>query len=140
MAATCQTTLTVTTIFDQMARVGVEQFLLWSVGNGTKVTAVLQVMLFLRLVGGGVLVGFTKPQFAPACVAQIAVPAIPIIIISLDAIIVGVLFILAVSSGMLKGMKGKRSDPRRQQSKALVLSIIGLGLWTMVGPQFWPTG
>ena len=32
----CQATLIFSTLFDQLARVGMEQFLLWSVGHGTK--------------------------------------------------------------------------------------------------------
>ncbi|KUJ20424.1 uncharacterized protein LY89DRAFT_443229 [Mollisia scopiformis] len=130
MATGCQATLIITTMFDQLARVGMEQFLLWSVGHGTRLTAerlILQGVLLARLVAGGLLVGFTRPQFEPVCVAETSVLPIAIIVLALDAIIVGVLLVRAASLGMFQDMSGKSGS---EQSKALVLSIFGFGFWT----------
>ncbi|KAH7330402.1 hypothetical protein BKA65DRAFT_480553 [Rhexocercosporidium sp. MPI-PUGE-AT-0058] len=133
LATACQTTLIISTIFDQLARVGIEQFLLWSVGHGTKLTAerlILQGILLVRMVGGGVLVGFTRPQFAPVCVAQTMITPLAVVVLALDAIIIGVLMVRAMSLGMFREMREKSSSTRQEQSKALILSIVGLGIWT----------
>lgn len=122
-------------MFDQLARVGIEQFLLWSVGHGTKLTAerlILQGILLVRMVGGGVLVGFTRPQFAPVCVAQTSVTPLAVVVLALDALITGVLMIRAMSLGMFREMREKSSSTRQEQSKALIFSIIGFGVWTGV--------
>ncbi|KAL2067473.1 hypothetical protein VTL71DRAFT_1898 [Oculimacula yallundae] len=133
MATACQATLIVSTMFDQLARIGIEQFLLWSVGQGTKLTTggmILQGILLVRMGAGGVLVGFTRPQFAPVCVAQTSITALAIVVLALDAIIIGVLLVRAASLGMFKEMRGKSSSTRQEQSKALVFSVIALGFWT----------
>ncbi|EKD12061.1 uncharacterized protein L3040_003159 [Drepanopeziza brunnea f. sp. 'multigermtubi'] len=130
MANICQLTILLSTIFDQLARVTIEQFFMWSIG-GTKVTPgrlILQGALFLRLIGGVMLVSFTKSQFAPVCVARISLQQTPltpvsIAVLALDAIIVGVLLIREIS--------GKSPDPMQKKSKALIFSIVGLGVWTV---------
>lgn len=130
----CQATLFVSTAFDQISRVGIEQFLLWSVGHGTKLTKerlILQGVLLLRLIGGGLLVGFTRPQFAPTCVATTSVTPIAIVVLALDGLIVGVLLVRAISLGMFGDIRNKKSE-KKDQSMALVLSIFGFGLWTAV--------
>ncbi|PVH77102.1 hypothetical protein DL98DRAFT_657009 [Cadophora sp. DSE1049] len=133
MATACQVTLIISTMFDQLARVGIEQFLLWSVGHGTKLTAerlILQGILLVRIVGGGVLVGFTRPQFKPVCVAQTMITPLAVVVLAVDAIIIGVLMVRAMSLGMFREMREKSSSTRQEQSKALIFTIIGLGIWT----------
>ncbi|KAE8453840.1 hypothetical protein EG329_009352 [Mollisiaceae sp. DMI_Dod_QoI] len=130
MATGCQTTIIISTMFDQLARVGLEQFLLWSVGHGSRLTVermMLQGVLLARLVAGGLLVGFTRPQFEPVCIAQTSVLPISIVVLALDAVIIGVLLVRAASLGMFRDMRGSAVS---EQSKALVLSIFGLGFWT----------
>lgn len=122
-------------MFDQLARVGMEQFLLWSVGHGTRLTAerlILQVVLLARLVAGGLLVGFTRPQFEPVCLAQTSVMPIAIVVLVLDAVIVGVLLVRAMSLGMFGNMSGKDGS---EQNKALIFSIFGFGFWTAVSSR-----
>jgi hypothetical protein len=129
----CQVTLVFSTMLDQLARVVMEQFLLWSVGHGTKLTAermVLQVVLLLRLIAGGLLVGFTRPEFAPACVARTSVLPVAIVILVLDVIIIGVLIIRALSLGMFQDLREGDSCPRQEQSRALIISIAGFTVWT----------
>ncbi|TVY84663.1 hypothetical protein LSUE1_G001267 [Lachnellula suecica] len=129
----CQALLIFSTAFDQLARVGVEQYLIWAMGQGTKATAqqmILQGILALRLIAGGLLVGFTRPDFAPVCVARTSVLPTSIVVLALDFIIIGVLIIRAASLGMFGEMGGKGSSTRQEQSRALVLSIAGLTLWT----------
>ena len=110
-----------------------EQFLLWSVGSGSKVTAerlVLQAILGIRLVAGGLLVGFTRPQFAPACVARTSLFPVSIVVVALDFIIVGVLIVRALSCGMLRDIR--EANAEKERSRALILSIVGFLIWTGV--------
>ncbi|RDL42049.1 uncharacterized protein BP5553_02028 [Venustampulla echinocandica] len=129
----CQTLLVFTTIFDQGARVVMEQFLLWTLSQGTKVTAqqlVLQGILGIRLVAGGILVGFTRPDFAPVCVARTSAMPVNITVLALDLIIIGVLIIRAFSSGMFHTMRNESQSIQGEQSKAFILSIAGVVVWT----------
>ena len=133
----CQGTLIFSTVLDQLARVAMEQFLLWSVGKGTKLTAerlVLQIVLLLRLVAGGILAGITRPQFAPLCLARTSILPVGIVVLGLDAFIIALLFIRALSLGMFADIRGGSASPKQEQSKALILSIVGLTVWTGVRP------
>jgi hypothetical protein len=135
----CQATLVFSTMFDQLARVVMEQFLLWSVGHRTKLTAerlVLQVILLFRLVAGGLLVGFTRPDFAPVCVARTAVLPIAILVLVLDVVIIGVLMIRALSLGMFRDLREKDSSPKQERSRALIISIAVFTVWTGVSYKF----
>jgi hypothetical protein len=140
----CQATLVFSTMFDQLARVAMEQFLLWSVGHGTKLTAerlVMQVILLFRLVAGGLLVGFTRPDFAPTCVASTSILPLAIIVLVLDVIIIGVLIIRALSLGIFGDVRKKNASPRQEQSRAFIISIAGFTVWTAVkstSPLFGP--
>jgi hypothetical protein len=130
----CQAALVFSTLSDQLARVGVEQFFLWSVGRGTKLTIdglVLQAILGVRTVLGLVLVGVTRPDFAPVCVARTSALPIAILVLALDAIIIGMLAARALSTSM---PKGGQPNMQQDQSKALILSIVGFSVWTAVGP------
>lgn len=134
-AGACQAMLVFTTLFDQLARVAVEQFLLWAMGQGTKATAqqmILQGILGLRLIAGGVLVGFTRPQFEPVCVARTSILPTSIVVLALDVVIIGVLLIRASSNGMFGEMRDKNPGTRREQSRALIFTIAGLVVWTGV--------
>ncbi|KAK6615414.1 hypothetical protein H4I95_00566 [Botrytis cinerea] len=126
----CQVGLIFTTGFDQLARVALEQFLLWSIGHGTKVTAIraiLQGLLAVRLIVGGVLVGITRPQFSPTCVAETSILPVAIVVLVMDLIIVGALVVQAGSLGMF----GDRREDRKLQSRALLSVIAGFAVWTV---------
>jgi hypothetical protein len=130
----CQATLVFSTAFDQLARFSLEQFLLWSVGQGTKLNVgqmILQAILGLRLIAGGVLVGFTRPDFAPLCVARTSLEPVGIVVVILDFVIIGVLLIRSASLGMVRDMKDSRSSTR-DQSRGLILTIVGFTVWTAV--------
>jgi hypothetical protein len=131
----CQATLIFSTMFDQLARVFIEQFLLWSVEYGQKLTAermVLQVILLFRLIAGGILVGFTRPDFAPVCVARTSVLPVAILVLVLDVVIIGVLIIRALSLGMFRDLRENDSSPRQEQNRALIICIAGFTVWTGV--------
>jgi hypothetical protein len=131
----CQTTLIFSTASDQLARVGIEQFLLWSVGNGSKATVeqlIMQAILGIRFVAGGLVVGFTRPEFTSACVARTSVLPVAIVAIALDFIIIGVLIVRTLLFGMVRDFREIRSRVHQEQSKALVLSVTGLFIWSGV--------
>jgi len=131
----CQATLVFSTASDQLARGAIEQFLLWSVAQGSKVTAerlILQAILTIRVVAGGLLVGFTRPEFAPVCVARTSLLPISIVVLALDFIIIGVLIIRALSFGMFRALREARSTTHQEQSRALILSLAGFLVWTGV--------
>ena len=135
-AGACQALLVFTTMFDQLARVGVEQFLMWAMSQGTKATVqqmILQGILGTRLIAGGLLVGFTRPDFAPVCVARTSMLPASIMVLTLDVIIIGVLLIRASSLGMFGEMGNTKLGTRREQSRALIFSIAGFTVWTGVG-------
>ena len=129
----CQSVLVFSSASDQLARVTLEQFLLWSVGNASKVTAerlITQGILAVRLVAGGVLVGFTRPDFAPVCVAQTSLFPVSIVVLALDALLIGVLIIRGL--GKSRETQPGIASMRKERSKALMFTAIGLLLWTAV--------
>lgn len=95
----------------------------------------MQVILLFRLIAGGLLVGFTRPDFAPACVATTSILPIAIVVLVLDMIIIGVLIIRALSLGMFSDLREKNASARQEQSRALIISIAGFTVWTGVGCQ-----
>lgn len=121
----CQAALAFSTLSDQLARVGIEQFLLWSVGQRNKATIVqliLQSVLGIRVIVGVVLVGFTRPDFAPVCVARTSVLPIAVVVLALDAIIIAALTAQILSMGV----------PRMRENKGLLPITVGFALWTGV--------
>ena len=135
----CQAILVFSTAFDQVARVLLEQFLLWSVVRGTKANIgqmVLQGILGLRLIVGGILVGFTRPEFAPVCVARTSSQPVAIIILVLDFVIIGIFLIRLVSLGVFLDIRDSRSSSR-DHSRGLILAAVGFIVWTGVGLKCW---
>jgi len=134
----CQAGLVFSTAFDQLARLGMEQYLVWSIGQGGKLTTgrwVLQGILALRFIAGALFVGFTRPQFAPVCVARTELMPTAIVVLVLDLIIVGFLVIRVFSLGMVDELREARQTTRQVQSKALVLSVVGFSIWSAVGSK-----
>ena len=123
--ASCQAALAFSTSSDQLARVGIEQFLLWSVGQRNKITMVqliLQSVLGVRFIFGAVLVGFTRPDFTPVCVPHTSVLPIAVVVLALDGIIIASLVAQALSMDL----------PRMGENKGLIPITIGFALWTGV--------
>ncbi|KAG9231586.1 hypothetical protein BJ875DRAFT_545261 [Amylocarpus encephaloides] len=132
-SSTCQALLVFTTTFDQLARVAVEQFFLWAMSEGTKTTTqqlVLQATLTIRLIAGGILVGLTRPDFAPVCVAQTSVLPIAITVLALDIVIIGVLMVRAISMGIFSNAKEERKGDQREQGRALSFGLFAFAVWT----------
>jgi multisubunit Na+/H+ antiporter MnhG subunit len=56
---------------------------------------------------------------------------VAIVVIALDFVIIGFLLVRSVSLGMLRDMRDSRSSTR-DQSKGLILTIVGFIVWTAV--------
>ncbi|KAM0250363.1 hypothetical protein ACHAQJ_008671 [Trichoderma viride] len=124
----CQVAISFATIFDQLARFSVEQFLLWGVNGGMKVSKlslVLQGALFMRFIIGAVFVGVQRPQFDPVCVASNLVLPIGIVVMVVD---VAMVMVLSTKAVLAKNGNDLRTE--LSQTNTLILVTAGLGLWT----------
>lgn len=100
-SSTCQAAVVISSLFDQLARVSIEQFLIWAIAkDGRKSAAGLatQVLLLARFVVGMVFVGVTKPQFNSTCVPLSSIEPVAITTIALDAVILTAIAALALSA------------------------------------------
>lgn len=125
----CQVSVVFSTLFDQLARICVEQFLLWA-SRGDGAPKALQIgaelVLLARLGLGMAYVGLIRPVFNPSCVSEASVPYLAVTLIIVDAIMVVLLAIKAISSGATTSNLSTRSA---KQTKSVFLSIAGLAIW-----------
>lgn len=92
----CQILVAIAAAFDQLARLAFEQFLLWRIKLKKRSTAlfILQVLIFVRFVMGGVLVAVQRPQAYPVCIAKNILVPLGIATLVTDALIVCILFVV----------------------------------------------
>lgn len=131
----CQGTVIASTLFDQVARVSIGGFLLWSVAHTTKSSAeryLLGALLGLRAVAGGIFTGFARPQFAPVCVAQSDFLPASITVLGIDAIAIGIVVIRIFTLGLHQDVRNVRSSTGQVQSKSLIFVTAGFTIWTLV--------
>ena len=130
----CQIAVIFSSSFDQLARFALEQYLIWAINSGLKKapdTFVPQAILIIRLIIGGIFVGFQRPQLSPVCQTSTDMTAVGIAVIASDAVMVSILIARACMIGLVQDIREKR--PGVQRSKAVVYLIAGLALWTAVG-------
>lgn len=129
----CQVGVIFATLFDQMGRFAMEQYLLWVMVTPGKLSAgnkVTQALIAARFVVGGVFVGFTRPQVDTFCVARSSVLPVAIVVIVLDGLIIASLAVGAFTSGLVADAReGKASSPR---SKCILFVMAGFVIWTAV--------
>ena len=129
----CQIGIIFNTLFDQLARFSIEQYLLWAINSGAKAGAqqmVMQVVLGGRLVVGMVFVGLSRPLADPICLPRSSVLPVAIVVIALDAALILGLAWLAISAGFLRHIRGHEQEAPR--SKSILLVIVGFAIWTAV--------
>lgn len=129
----CQVAILFSSFFDQLARFALEQYLLWAINSGLKKapdTFVPQGILVIRLVVGGIFVGFQRPQLQPVCQTSSDVFAIGIAVAATDLVMILIFLVRAIMIGLLQDVRDKR--PGMQRSKAILFLIVGLTLWTGV--------
>ncbi|OBT87548.1 hypothetical protein VE02_03747 [Pseudogymnoascus sp. 03VT05] len=129
----CQGTIATSTFFDQAARTLSGAFLLWTVAHVPKSSAEkygLGSLIGARAVSGIVFVAFTRPQYAPLCVPRSEALPVSILVIGVDAIILGLVAIRLFTLGFCGSSNGIQSTSNREQGKALALFTAGFAIWT----------
>ncbi|VBB79979.1 Putative protein of unknown function [Podospora comata] len=121
----CQIGVIFASIFDQLARFSIEQFLLWALNSnkGGKLSVVQllpQILVLARFLAGAVFVGFTRPQTDDYCLATTSALPVGVAVLALDAIIIVLLIQKAYSSG----------GAAKTNSRSLTSVLLGLICWT----------
>ncbi|KAI5861373.1 hypothetical protein GGS23DRAFT_576522 [Durotheca rogersii] len=119
-ASTCQVAAVFSSLFDQLARFSVEQYLVWAVRTENKSIAGLvpQVLVLGRFGVGMAFAGVTGSDFNPTCVPISNVPPVSITVIVIDALIIGLVAIQLFVTGVAN------------KKKSVTLVILGLAIWT----------
>ncbi|KAH8904441.1 hypothetical protein BR93DRAFT_970966 [Coniochaeta sp. PMI_546] len=127
----CQVGLIFSTLFDQLGRFAMEQYLLWAMVTPGKTSAggmISQIFIAARFIAGGVFVGFTRPQVDTFCVATSSVMPVAITVIALDGLVITSLAARAFMTGLVAdAQEGKASSSR---SKAILFVMVGFVIWT----------
>ncbi|KAH9907333.1 hypothetical protein F4778DRAFT_532550 [Xylariomycetidae sp. FL2044] len=121
-SSTCQIAVTFSSAFDQLARVLVEQYLVWALRNNGKsstFTLLPQIVLFGRFGVGIAFVATARGDFNPTCASVSSVQPIAITTIVVDALLLGLLAIQALS----------KSNSAAQRGNEVFLVLVGLGVW-----------
>ncbi|KAK8053936.1 hypothetical protein PG996_013237 [Apiospora saccharicola] len=124
-ASSCQIAVIISTLFDQVARTAIQQFLVWAVakdGTSSALGKVQQFLVLARFIVGMVFVAETRPQFNSTCVPASNLAPVSIAVIALDAVMLVTLAIRALSSDDSNGQDGGKK-------KAILLTITGLAVW-----------
>ncbi|KAK4190798.1 hypothetical protein QBC35DRAFT_55243 [Podospora australis] len=122
----CQIAVIFASIFDQLARFSIEQFLLWAMnsnkgGKASVAKLIPQIVVLLRFVAGAVFVGFTRPQTDDFCVATTSGLPVGVAVVVLDAVIIVLLIQKLYSGGAAAKANGK----------PLTSVLLGLVCWTV---------
>jgi len=132
-ASGCQVVIIFASAFDQLARVAVEQYLVWAVNSGSRTSAatlIPQLLVLARFILGATFVGLSRPQFAPVCVASQSVLPVGVATAALDAVLVVVVLARAFQVGLVSEMQARGAGAMRSQ--AVIFVILGFTLWTGV--------
>ncbi|KAF5018342.1 hypothetical protein F66182_9682 [Fusarium sp. NRRL 66182] len=128
----CQIMITFASMFDQFARVSMQQSLLWILSTHSLASlaeiAVAQGFLLLRLILGGVFVGVQRPQLDTVCLTQTSILPIGITVSVVDTAFVAFLLIRVISRGVYSD--AQEGVINSSQSRAIALVVLGLIIWT----------
>jgi hypothetical protein len=129
----CQLGLIFSTLFDQLGRFAMEQYLLWAMVTPGKISVgqmISQVLITGRFIAGAIFVGFTRPQVDTFCVARSSVMPVAITVLALDGVVIASLVARAFMTGLVADVQeGKASSSR---SKSILLVMVGFVIWTAV--------
>lgn len=129
----CQIVIVFAFVFDQLARVSLEQFLLGGMKAGfatSSGTLILQGVIAIRFILGGVLVGVQRPQIKHACISSNLLLPLGIATLAIDIIIVMIAFAGVINAGGIRKMREGSLDADR--SRALIFVMAGFAIWTAV--------
>ncbi|PHH87766.1 hypothetical protein CDD83_8434 [Cordyceps sp. RAO-2017] len=126
----CQATVAFAAVFDQLARMMLEEFIFWAMKCDLQASLAIilpQVVFLVRFILGGVFVGVQRPQFKPVCVGITISTPLAIVVLVADAVIVVMLLVRASSVGIFRDIQEKTALFAR--SRALLLVTLGLVIW-----------
>lgn len=129
----CQVGIIFSTLFDQVGRFSAEQYLLWAMSTGGKLSIpdmMAQVLVVVRFVIGMVFVGFSRPQVDTVCVTSSSNMPVAIVVIALDFLLIALFAVRAFMTRMLADVQEGTSSAAR--SKSVLLVIVGFTVWTGV--------
>ncbi|ODA82303.1 hypothetical protein RJ55_00810 [Drechmeria coniospora] len=127
----CQVAVTFSSLFDQLARVFLEEFLFFAMKPDFSLsvgTILPQVLIVVRFILGGIFVGVRGSQFKPVCVGKTRVLGLAIAVLLSDVVVILLLVVRASTLGVLRRLAEKTATGAR--SKALIFVLAGLALWT----------
>lgn len=130
-AMPCQIATIFATVFDQLARFSIEQYLLWAMNDGAAKlsagTLIPQLLILARFVAGAIFAGFTRAQTDTFCVATSSVLPVALVVIIMDVVILVLLIVRAFQTGVVGGMKKAGSDA--QWNKSILFVMLGFAIW-----------
>lgn len=135
----CQAALITTTVFDQVARFSIEQYMIWTIHSGTELSVgqlLPQVLALGRFVLGAVFAGLTRAQSGQTdvfCAAQSSSIPVAVATIALDFVILLLLVVRAFWTGLAADTRHHKTELARSRSLGLVMA--GFAVWTGVRSQ-----
>ncbi|KAI1453421.1 hypothetical protein F4805DRAFT_375329 [Annulohypoxylon moriforme] len=124
----CQVAAVFSSVFDQLGKIFIEQYLIWATraeGKKAGLSLVPQILLLGRFGVGMAFIGLTGNEFSPTCVPVSKVLPVAITVIVLDGVIFGLLAIQVLSMGSAKDSASSLRAPKR----SVGMVVIGLGIW-----------
>jgi hypothetical protein len=130
--SSCQVMIVFASIFDQFARVCMQQSLLWTFSAFSLVSltevGIMQGLVVLRLILGGIFVGFQRPQLETVCVTMTAVLPVGITVSVTDTAFMAFLLIRVISRGVYSD--NQNGAITSNQSRAVAVIVLGFIIWT----------
>ncbi|KAH7013447.1 hypothetical protein EDB80DRAFT_372275 [Ilyonectria destructans] len=128
----CQVAIVFASIFDQLARVSLQQAIIWAVDHHGQVpqaeSLLTQGAIIMRFILGAVFVGLQRPQLDTVCVTSTSLLPFGVVLLAADLAFTTVILIRVISFGLLKDVQQGTATASR--SRAALLTIAGLGIWT----------
>jgi hypothetical protein len=86
----------------------------------------------MRIGAGGIFVAYTRPSYAPVCIAQSNSLPASIAVIGFDGMVIGVLVVRLLTLRMFEDVREIRPSTKQEQSKAFIFCTAALLVWTGV--------
>lgn len=128
----CQVAIVFASIFDQLARVSLQQAIIWAVDHHGQVpqaeSLLTQGAIIMRFILGAVFVGLQRPQLDTVCITTTSLLPFGVVLLAADLAFTTVILIRVISFGLVKDMRQGTATSGR--SRAALFTIAGLGIWT----------
>ncbi|KAI1175913.1 hypothetical protein F4777DRAFT_294097 [Nemania sp. FL0916] len=128
--STCQAAVVFSSLFDQLGRIFVEQYLVWATPKGdtkTVFSLVPQILVFGRVFVGIAFTAVTRTQFKPTCAPVSSKWAVAITVITLDAVILSLLTIQVFSGASAR--KTTVQNPAVSTRNVIFLVVAAVAVW-----------